>query len=275
MPRTRTYGLDVDTIAFAARVKAGSGKTILPENLKQINKFVVGVKKLGLWNSMVCWPMRSIHNAGTATTVYSLGGLGTYNGTMVNSPTWGYNGIYIYGSTGTSSSVQATVGNLVLTEQSLYNISRPIIGGQSYVAIARNSTGGTQNGMTLRANESNSNGGDMASIQQVLGSIQTNYLTQNSNSTTLFFGRIICANTNTYMLKRFPSTIDTNNLGFPGSNLTNTDPLYIGRRSASASLDNEQSFSAMFIKDIRNQMDEFNKLVTRTLGQNLQLPYQP
>ena len=96
MPRTRTYGLDVDTIAYAVRVKAGSGKTILPENLKQINKFVVGTKKLGLWNSMVCWPMRSIHNAGTGSTVYSLGGLGTYNGTMVNSPSWQSDGSGIF-----------------------------------------------------------------------------------------------------------------------------------------------------------------------------------
>lgn len=96
MPRTRTYGLDVDTLAFAARVKTGSGKTILPENLKQINKFIIGTKKLGLWNTMVCWPMRSIHNAGTGSTVYSLGGLGTYNGTMTNSPVWSSDGSGIF-----------------------------------------------------------------------------------------------------------------------------------------------------------------------------------
>ena len=96
MPRTRTYGLDVDTLAFAARVKTGSGKTILPENLKQLNKFIIGTKKLGLWNTMVCWPMRSIHNAGTGSTVYSLGGLGTYNGTMTNSPVWSSDGSGIF-----------------------------------------------------------------------------------------------------------------------------------------------------------------------------------
>ena len=93
MPRIRTYGLDIDSIRYAQRVKSGSGTTILPEPLKQINKFVIGVKKLGLWNSMVCWPMRGIHNAGTGSTVYSLGGLGTYNGTMVNSPTWSQYGV--------------------------------------------------------------------------------------------------------------------------------------------------------------------------------------
>jgi hypothetical protein len=96
MPRTRTHGggLDKDTIAFAARVKAGSGRIILTEPLKQINKFVIGAKKLGLWDSIVCWPMRSIHNAGTGSTVYSLGGLGTYNGTLINGPTWGRDGLF-------------------------------------------------------------------------------------------------------------------------------------------------------------------------------------
>ena len=93
MPRTRTYGLDIDTIAYAARVKAGSGVTILPENLKQINKFVVGVKKLGLWNSMICWPLRSIHNSGKGSTVYSLGGRGIFNGSLQNTLEWNTKGV--------------------------------------------------------------------------------------------------------------------------------------------------------------------------------------
>jgi hypothetical protein len=58
-----------------------------------INHFVKGIKRLGLWSSMVCWPLRSTQNAGTGSTAYSLGGLGTYNGTLVNGPTWGADGI--------------------------------------------------------------------------------------------------------------------------------------------------------------------------------------
>jgi hypothetical protein len=91
MPRKRTYGLDADTIAYAARVKAGSGVAILPEPLKQLNKFIAGIKKLGLWNSMVCWPMRSVHNAGRGSTVYSLGGLGIFNGS--NAGVWSSRGV--------------------------------------------------------------------------------------------------------------------------------------------------------------------------------------
>jgi hypothetical protein len=69
---------------------------------KQINDFVVGVKALDLWNDMVCWPLRSTQNAGSGTTAYSLGGLGTFNGTLVNSPTWGTDGItFVSGSSQT------------------------------------------------------------------------------------------------------------------------------------------------------------------------------
>jgi hypothetical protein len=78
-------GVDSDAIAYCKR----SGAT----NRAAINAFVRGVKTLGLWNSMVCWPLRSTQNAGTGTTAYSLGGLGTFNGTLTNGPTWGANGI--------------------------------------------------------------------------------------------------------------------------------------------------------------------------------------
>jgi hypothetical protein len=60
---------------------------------KQIRDFSAGVNDLGLWNSMVCWPLRSSQNYGSGTTAFSLGGLGTYNGTLVDGPTWGANGI--------------------------------------------------------------------------------------------------------------------------------------------------------------------------------------
>jgi hypothetical protein len=58
----------------------------------QINAFVKGIKNLGLYNNMVCWPLRSAQNAGTGATAYSLGGLQTANATLVNSSTWTANG---------------------------------------------------------------------------------------------------------------------------------------------------------------------------------------
>lgn len=59
----------------------------------QINAFVKGVKALGLWNNMVCWPSRSAQNAGSGNTVYSLGGLGTFDATKTAGITWNANGL--------------------------------------------------------------------------------------------------------------------------------------------------------------------------------------
>lgn len=58
----------------------------------QINAFVKGIKDLGLYNNMLCWPLRSSQNAGTGATAYSLGGLQTANATLVNGSTWAANG---------------------------------------------------------------------------------------------------------------------------------------------------------------------------------------
>jgi hypothetical protein len=68
---------------------------------QQIRDFAKGVNDLGLWNSMVCWPLRSTQNAGTGTVAYSLGGLGTFDGTLVNGPAWGASGIEFVGASGT------------------------------------------------------------------------------------------------------------------------------------------------------------------------------
>jgi len=86
-------GFDADAAAYFDR----AGVTDATAK-QQINSFVVGVKGLSLWSNMVCWPLRSAQNKGSGTTVYSLGGLGTYNGTMVNGPTWGANGISFDGT---------------------------------------------------------------------------------------------------------------------------------------------------------------------------------
>lgn len=48
---------------------------------------------MGLWNSMVCWPLRSSQNKGSGSTVYSLGGYGTYNGTISGTISWGTSGM--------------------------------------------------------------------------------------------------------------------------------------------------------------------------------------
>jgi hypothetical protein len=89
---------NTETRRYVKRVK-NAGKILKGSSVIDIDDFVTGCKDLGVWNSMVCWPLRSTQNTETNTAL-SLGGLGTYDGTLVNGPTWQNNGMYINGTQG-------------------------------------------------------------------------------------------------------------------------------------------------------------------------------
>jgi len=57
-------------------------------DLEGLDRFIKGMKNMGLWDKLICWPLRAKQNAGAGTTAYSLGGVGAYNGTTSGSPTW-------------------------------------------------------------------------------------------------------------------------------------------------------------------------------------------
>jgi hypothetical protein len=92
---------------------------------------------------MVCWPLRSSQNAGTGTIAYSLGGFGTYNGTLVNSPSWGVDGI-----TFTSGSSQAIdVPNIAISQTDLILASCQAATSGNLRVIQFQATGGVQPGI--------------------------------------------------------------------------------------------------------------------------------
>lgn len=92
MIESKSYGLQNETRQYLRRLYT-YGTELNSSDVADIDNFIKGLKQLNLWNNTLCWPMRSIHNIGTGTTLLSLGGLGQYNGTLVNGPTWGVNGI--------------------------------------------------------------------------------------------------------------------------------------------------------------------------------------
>ena len=79
---------DLDAVAYIGR----SGITDVSAQ-NDINQFVLEMKNVGLYNNMFCYPLRSTHSKGSGSTAYSLGGLGSYDGTLANSPAWGTNGV--------------------------------------------------------------------------------------------------------------------------------------------------------------------------------------
>lgn len=63
--------LDGDALTYCSR--SGARDVVL------LTQFARGVKSLGLWNSMVSWPLLPGQNAGQGPTAYSFGGLGIYD----------------------------------------------------------------------------------------------------------------------------------------------------------------------------------------------------
>jgi hypothetical protein len=127
-----------------------------------INFFVKGIKRLGLWDDMVCWPLRSAQNAGTGSTAYSLGGLGTFNGTLVNGPTWGADGVaFVAASTQSiSTSLVAQVG----ASGGVYNTT----GGLNQSLLSNRNGVIWTNGTTLNVR---ADGSDSIAFADVAGAI--------------------------------------------------------------------------------------------------------
>jgi len=107
MSTTRTYQFDVDTKRYLNRVNTYRSLNGLPNIQKSdaadIDNFVIGLKDLGIWNYFVCWPLQSKQNVGTGTTVLTLGGFGSYPGTILGTAlTWGLSGLNATNTAGTN-----------------------------------------------------------------------------------------------------------------------------------------------------------------------------
>lgn len=106
----RFYDLDIDVKNYAKRIIDAGYKC--PADINSVSDFVKGLKTYNLWGNVILWPLRANQNAGTGLTAYSLGGLGTYNGTLVNGPTWQANGVNFIRANNTHITTPLNVQNL-------------------------------------------------------------------------------------------------------------------------------------------------------------------
>jgi hypothetical protein len=82
--------------------------------------FVRGMKTLGLWQNMVSWPLRSYQNIGTGSTAYSLGGLGTFDGTLQNNTNWSLSGVYFPGDVTRPRMLVSNLAQTNYSQKTLY-----------------------------------------------------------------------------------------------------------------------------------------------------------
>ena len=92
MISSKSYGLQNETRQYLRRLYA-YGKELAGTDVNDVDNFVKGLKQLNLWQNIVCWPLRSIHNIGTGSRVLSMGGYGPFDATLLNSATWSNDGV--------------------------------------------------------------------------------------------------------------------------------------------------------------------------------------
>jgi hypothetical protein len=261
------YDADASTYFTTAGVTSTAGK-------QQISRFVTGVKDLGLWSNMVCWPLRSSQNAGTGTTAYSLGGLGTFNGTISTTPSWDADGISF---SGTGTMLNNSIATSVRTANAY-----------SSILVCSNASTGTVNFGVLKGGGSNQTGDNYIAFSR-----QFNFLAQSqiyltggdstrgfgslsfSSSGFQFFGStrngLTAPATNTGSVTLNGSTNST--LSGTG-NLPSTNPFgdnfYI---FGSSTAGNSYAFALVINSSISSgNMQSIRTLYKTTLGQGLGLP---
>jgi len=99
MITNRTYGMDADVISYNARIVAGGNQGLTPVGMRQVNQFVIGLKKMKLWDLAANIFLLSSHqNAGAKTTLYGLkpNNDGIFKTSANTRVEWSTNGINFY-----------------------------------------------------------------------------------------------------------------------------------------------------------------------------------
>lgn len=99
MISNRTYGIDPDVLAYNARIVSAGNQGLNPVGMRQVNQFVIGLKKLKLWDLAPNIFLLSSHqNAGAGRTLYGLkpNNDGTFKTSANTSVEWSTNGINFY-----------------------------------------------------------------------------------------------------------------------------------------------------------------------------------
>lgn len=274
MITNRTYGMDADVISYNARIVAGGNQSLSMQSLRQLNQFVISIKKMNLWNKMICWPMKSSQNAGTGTVVYSLGGLPVYNGAFSNSPEWTPYGVDTLDSTnnrGVQIDNLPTV--LIANRFSIMVVSKglnPNVGNGAFHhnSFAWSNTGGGQNGPNYRPKDFVLGANFAVQKSATVAAVTINDNIDYGNFHTAFLTSD--GSTGFGIIDGFYSATSTS---LVAGALTATNPLYFGRRGAASG--NPRclvSFGAVFFDiDLRNNINSINNLYKATLGDGLGL----
>jgi len=141
----RFYDLDIDVKNYAKRIVDAGYKC--PADINSVSDFVKGLKIYGLWEEIIFWPFRSAQNAGTGTTVYNLGTMGIYNGTLTNGPIWQANGIFL--ADATTQHIATNYLPAINEDANIFSVVECNGGGAQFNVICSTRNAGPNGGFTF------------------------------------------------------------------------------------------------------------------------------
>jgi hypothetical protein len=234
-----------------------------------INHFVKGIKRLGLYSSMVCWPLRSSQNAGTGSTAYSLGGLGTYNGTLINGPTWGADGINRNAS---NAIVQITSDATLRSVLSVLFAFKSSVTSDNQIGVALSSPiSGENYFQTVFNNDSVK----QSYFSTTRGGINANSTIQNATGRELLWNFAGGAMASTQNQAVFNNTLGALQTGLTFRNPAGSFNFVIGAVSTTTNTNarGDYSFALLSTQQFSGaQITDIYTLYKSTLGQGLGLP---
>ena len=92
MIASKSYGLQTETRQYLRRLYS-YGRELNSSDVADIDNFIKGLKQFNLLQNIIVYPLRSQYNIGTGANVLSFGGIGKFDGLMINGPSWGLSGI--------------------------------------------------------------------------------------------------------------------------------------------------------------------------------------
>jgi hypothetical protein len=234
--------------------------------------FVRGIKALGLWQNMVSWPLRSYQNTGTGSTAFSLGGLGTFNGTLVNSPTWGTDGLAFVATNTQRATTTAIINTLAVG--AAYNTTN---NSSDQTLISSRNGAAFFNGINLHASTNGNRAADIAGNDNLIRAllapaVHGSYLFAQGTFTTPGTDTL----TDTTLRRDKNARVTGSYVYGTGNPATQASALVLGGEGptgAGRSLNGTISFAyAAIFRPLSTQQEGLYNLYKQTLGSNLSLP---
>ena len=266
---SHTGGNNLSNTGSVTAPNIGPVVTALSDPRQLIVDFAQGIDQLGLWNSMVCWPLRASQNAQTGTTAFSLGGLGQFDGTLVGSPSRVANGI----NTSPSGSVVnfgAVLNSLVLNDfHSYINVfqkASSVVSGNiwdAYGSVVVGSNTRRQQLQILSATQ-------LRQTHSGYGGAAIQTINSNFNSSLGYLRTTQAGPTNF----GFDSGLALNGGAYATDSVVNSPTAFGDFNSiqTSTGIDVTHSFMAVFPKTFVSNSAQIYSLYKQTLGLGLGLP---